>query len=387
MVRFSGMSTSSVVTFCKIAALILWRDDRAPITLGAMRDDALSTALEAALLRQLLATWRTLNDSYFKGRLQAPTLALADGAHKLGQWLAAERRIELSRAFVVDGAWGAVVEVLKHEMAHQFVSEALGDPDPTPHGPAFRAVCERHGIDAAAAGLPDAAPTPEADRILSRVAKLLALAESPNVHEAELAMAEAQRLMLRHNVDATARAAYSFRHLGAPSGRVGEHERILANILNDHFFVECIWVPVWRAREGKRGSVLEVCGTTVNLTIAEHTHAFLLHTAERLWAQYKRDHAVGNRDRRTYLAGVMTGFREKLDAQRKRHQREGLVWVGDADLTKYWRRRHPYVRFTRHVGAAQNEAHAHGRAAGRNIVLQRAMHERVSRGRLLPSRH
>jgi hypothetical protein len=279
-----------------------------------------------------------------------------------------------------------VVEVLKHEMAHQFVTEALGDPDPTPHGTAFRAVCERHGIDASAAGVPDAAPSAEADRVLARVAKLLALAESPNVHEAELAMAEAQRLMLRHNVDVTARSAYSFRHLGVPTGRVREAERILANLLNDHFFVECIWVPVWRAREGKRGSVLEICGTTLNLTIAEHTHAFLLHTADRLWEQYQRELGAGNRDRRAYQAGVMTGFREKLDAQRKRHARAGLVWVGDADLAKYWRRRHPYVRFTRHPGAAQNEAHAHGRAAGRNIVLQRAVHERVSRGRLLTGR-
>jgi hypothetical protein len=105
-----------------------------------------------------------------------------------------------------------------------------------------------------------------------------------------------------------------------------------------------------------------------------------------LWAQYKRDHSIGNRDRRTYQAGVMTGFREKLDVQRKRHVREGLVWVGDTDLTRYWRRRHPYVRSIRHYGAAPNEAHHHGRAAGRNIVLQRAVHERVSRGRLLPGR-
>src|SRR5262245_5089650 len=110
-----------------------------------MRDGALSTSLEAALLRQLLAAWRGLNDSYFKGRLRPPTLALADGMTRLGQWLARDRRIELSRAFVVDGAWGAVLEVLKHELAHQFVTEVLGDPDPTPHGPAFRAVCERHG--------------------------------------------------------------------------------------------------------------------------------------------------------------------------------------------------------------------------------------------------
>jgi hypothetical protein len=351
-----------------------------------MRDASLSAALEAALLRQLLASWRALNDTYFKGRLRAPTLALADSAEKLGQWLAHERRIELQRSFVVDGAWGAVLEVLKHEMAHQFVTEVLGDPDPTPHGAAFRAVCEKHGIDAAAAGVPQPSATPEAERILQRVAKLLALAESPNVNEAELAMAEAQRLMLKHNVDVTARSAYSFRHLGTPTGRVSEAERVLANILNDHFFVECIWVPVWRPREGKRGSVLEVCGTTLNLTIAEHTHAFLLHTADRLWEQYRQHKGVGNRDRRTYQAGVMTGFREKLDAQRKRHQREGLVWVGDADLTGYWRKRHPYVRFTRHYGNERNEAHDHGRAAGRGIVLQRAVHERVSRGRLLPGR-
>jgi hypothetical protein len=82
----------------------------------------------------------------------------------------------------------------------------------------------------------------------------------------------------------------------------------------------------------------------------------------------------------------MAGFREKLDAQRKRHEQQGLVWVGDGDLTKYWRRRHPYIRFSRHSGAERTEAHDHGRAAGRTIVLQRAVHERVERGRLLPGR-
>ena len=30
-----------------------------------MRDDALTAALEAALLRQLFATWRSINDGYF----------------------------------------------------------------------------------------------------------------------------------------------------------------------------------------------------------------------------------------------------------------------------------------------------------------------------------
>jgi hypothetical protein len=357
------------------------------------RDGPLSAELEAALLRQLALAWRGLNDGYFKSRLRMPTLALSEGATRLGQWLADERRIELARPFVLAHSWGAVIEVLKHEMAHQFVHEVLGDPDGTPHGPAFRAVCEQHGIDAAATGVPQASGVPEpdqreAERVLARVAKLLALAESPNQHEAELAMAEAQRLMLKHNVEHIARSSYSFRHLGTPTGRVSEAERILANILNDHFFVETIWVPVWRARAGKRGSVLEACGALVNLEIAEHTYAFLMHTAERLWQRYKDAHRVsGNRDRRAYHAGVMAGFAEKLAAQRRQHQAEGLVWVGDGDLSRYYRRRHPHIRWTRHAGVERNEAHAHGRAAGRNIVLHRAMHARGDgSGRLLPAR-
>jgi hypothetical protein len=344
--------------------------------------DIVSAELEAALLRELRGAYTAFNDSYFKGRLRAPSLALSPGAQKLGQWIAAERRIELSRSFALDGAWLAVMEVLKHEMAHQFVSEVLGDPDATPHGAAFRQVCERHGIDASAAGVPSVT-SPETDRVLGRIRKLLALAESPNVHEAELAMAEAQRLMLRYNIERTAKEPYSFRHVGTPSGRICEAERILANILLEHFFVECIWVPVWRARAGKRGSVLEISGTEVNLAIAEHAHAFLLHTADRLWTSYKRERDVGNRDRRSYQAGVMTGFREKLDGQRRQSAKAGLVWTGDGALGQYLRRRHPHIRSIHRNGHERTSAHAHGRAAGRNIVLSRAVHERVSRGKLL----
>lgn len=347
----------------------------------------LSAELETALLRALREAWRDLNQAYFKGRLHPPAIALSDAATRLGQWRRETRTIELQRGLVAELPWGQVIEVLKHELAHQYVSEVLGDPDPSPHGPAFRAVCERHGIDGGAAGLPESvAPDGGETRILQRVAKLLALAESPNAHEAELAMAEAQRLLLKHNLEATARSPYTFRHLGAPAGRVSEHERILAGILSEHFFVETIWVPVWRAREGRRGSVLEACGTPVNLEIAVYTYDFLLGTAERLWARYRAERRIrSNRDRRTYLAGVLLGFREKLEAQRKQSRAEGLVWVGDGDLERYWRRRHPHVRWTRHAGPARSHAHEDGRAAGRQIVLHKGVQSSTARGRLLPA--
>jgi len=151
---------------------------------------------------------------------------------------------------VVEAGWGEVIEVLKHEMAHQYVSEILGDPDGVAHGKAFRELCERLAIDARAAGRPQDSDGGEAaPRVLSRIAKLLALAGSANQNEAELAMAEAQRLMLAHNLEMAAGHSYRFVHLGRPTGRVTEAERTLANLLAEHFFVEVIWVPVWRPLE------------------------------------------------------------------------------------------------------------------------------------------
>lgn len=364
---------------CQIPVLL---ETMPSLPLGA----PLGADLEAALVRELQRTWHELNDTHFKGALRSPVLILSDAASRLGQYWPATRTIELSRRCVLEQGWGAVVEVLKHEIAHQYVHEVLRIGDEPAHGPAFREVCARRGIDATAAGSPpasdSAAPRPH---LLGKVAKLLALAESPNEHEAQAAMAQAQRLMLKYNLEAPPPGAYAFRHLGTPTGRVSEAERILSCLLRDHFFVEVIWVAVWRPLEGRHGRVLEVCGTPANLDLAEYVHAFLTGTAEALWREYRRAHGIrSNRDRRTYIAGVMAGFRDRLETERSQLRSEGLIWVGDRDLGRYYRLRHPYVRSMHRAGGPRNAARAHGQEAGRHIVLRRAVGGAPSaRGRLL----
>ncbi|MGH7435094.1 MAG: SprT-like domain-containing protein [Polyangiaceae bacterium] len=352
----------------------------------------LTAALEAALVRELRAAWRHLNETHFRSAMRPPTLELSPHRTMLGRWIVSTRTLEISLPMVVEQPWASVIEVLKHEMAHQYVHEVLGEDDQSPHGPAFRDACARLGVDPRASGLPHAPATTvrdEAeDRVVARITRLLALAESPNRHEAEAAMAAAQRLMLKHNLDvAGSREArdYLFSHLGRPSGRIGEHERLVAMILGEHFFVEAIWIPVYRPLAGKRGSVLEICGTRNNLAIAEYVHAFLHETGERLWRDHKRSAGIASdRDRRAYLAGVMVGFTDQLARQKARNRSEGLVWVKDGDLTSYFRRRHPLVRHVRHAGNRRTEAWAHGREAGRKIVLHRPVGAApVSRGRLL----
>lgn len=353
----------------------------------------LSAQLEAALLHQLREQYKLLALSYFKGALAIPQFELVPTENRLGRWVPGTRTIELSRPLVLREAWGVVIEVLKHEMAHQYVSEILGEREETAHGPRFRAVCERLGIDHTATGLPAVTDEAKAEhaKVADRIARLLALAESPNVHEAEAAMAAAQKLLLKHNLelrDMRAQQGYVWKHLGLPTGRTTEAERVLSLLLGKHFFVEAIWVPVYRAAEGKRGSILEICGSPDNVEIAEYVHGYLVQTAERLWREHKSAKGIrGDRDRRTFLAGVMSGMSDKLAREQKRNAQAGLVWIADGDLQRYFRKRHPYVRHIRYAGQRRSEAYAEGKEAGKQIVIHRGMRERpAERGLLLGPR-
>ncbi len=341
-------------------------------------NEELGAKLEAALLREIAEQYRLLAVNYFRGAIRLPQFELSDSATRLGRWVDATRTIELSRKLVSSQPWGVVVEVLKHEMAHQYVSEVLGERSETAHGPRFQAVCKKLGIDGAATGLPKA-PDVDAEhrKIAERIARLLALAESPNANEAEAAMAAAQRLLLKHNLElrqTRAHLGYAWRHLGKPTGRTTEAERLLSLIVGKHFFVDAIWVPVYRPLEGKRGSVLEICGTPENLEIAEYVHGYLVQTAERLWREHKIEHHIrGDRERRTFLAGVMQGMSDKLNREAKKSAESGLVWIADADLDDYFRRRHPYVRHIRYAGQRRTDTYDHGREKGRQIVIHRGI--------------
>jgi uncharacterized protein DUF2786/SprT-like family protein len=350
----------------------------------------LTAELEAAVVRALQRDWEAINYSHFRHVLKPPIFLLGDAASRLGRWSPADRTLEISRQLVLEQPWGVVLEVLKHEMAHQFAHEAMRAQEETAHGEAFRRACAVLGIDPAASGLPSgsgALPDEEA-RVLRRIAKLLALGGSDNQHEAEVAMREAHRLMLKHNLSGAGesrRRGYGFRHLGEPTGRLQAHQRVLGAILGSHFFVEPIWVSVHRAMAGSAGTVLEVCGTEANLEMASYVHDFLLRTAEHLWIEHRRSTGLrGDAQRRSFLVGVMRGFSEKLDAQRQENRREGLVLKRDTGLGDFLRTRYPRQRSMRSTARADPAAFREGQKAGRTIVIQKPIATTAKRGHALP---
>lgn len=347
---------------------------------------SLSAHLEAELIRRLarLHTWS--NQLYFGSALSAPVIALSEAENRLGVWKRRERRIEISRTLVVKRPWPEVTEVLLHEMAHQFVDECLKVHDETAHGVAFQSVCKARGIDGRAAGLVENKGREDgASRLIDRIQKLLALAGSSERHEAEAAMRKAHELMLKHNLESLHTSEYVVCHLGDATRRRTSMERAVVGLLTEFFFVRAIEIPVYLPLTGGTGHVFELCGAAANVAMAEHVFSFLLGASMRLWREAQRASRLPASERVPFQSGVIRGFGEKLRSERETLRGSGLVWVGDAELDRFYHARHPRIRMTQRT-TRLSEGHAMGRAAGREVVLHKPVESGSSeRARLLGS--
>ena len=365
---------------------------------------AFGAELRERCLRRLADAWRDINWRHLGETLRPPSIQLHRDERRWGAWHPDRRLITISERQVLCYTWESVTETLKHEMAHQWVSEAASRPDEVPHGPTFRAACRLLGCDPAASGdggVPlfrpgGLGPREDAsDARLRRIQKLLALADrNPDEHEARAAFARARELMLRMNLEAPpGPRGYVYRHLGRSTGRVQHHRYVIAGILQDWYFVHCIWVDSYDPLTGVRGHVLEVMGTRENVEMAEYVHDCLLRQCEALWRAFKRERAISDRRaKRQYLDGLLAGFRAQLRRTSQASEAHGLVWVGDPGLESWVRERYPRTRTARMDGVAGSDVRREGMAAGERLRLHRpvsasgagATGRITERGRLLP---
>ena len=329
-------------------------------------------------------------------KMRRPLFGLREMAQRLGVWDSAKREIALSREFVLTHPWKAVREVLHHETAHQVAFEVLGGSMEVSHGPSFQEACRFLRIDGKAAArycdLEGAAVREEADGVLLKIKKLLALAESPNVHEAEAAMHKAHALIRKHNVDLirlNQDRAFVSTLVGAPSLRQPRDQYMLANLLQEFYFVSGVWVPVYVVEKGKMGRMLELSGTSGNVETAAYVHDYIRHFIEGQWRLFSRGKGYGLRQKVDYASGILEGFRRKLaspgaEAPDGKMSRD-LISLKDPLLTEYMAGKYPHLRsFRRGGGKVDAGVLDAGRAAGAALVIARGVTASGESGKLIP---
>jgi len=365
-----------------------------------MKSTHSQAALEHRILQGLSLEWETalwVLDEENRQRMRPPLFRLRDYKRTWGTWSGERREISLSRDLVLHHSWDAVLEVLLHEMAHQFAEEALGAQQEPSHGPAFRRACHLLRANPKASGkympLDDRMacdpPGPE-DKTVRRVRKLMALAESPNRHEAEVSMAKAHELIAKHNLhllERDERRDFTSVFVGTPALRHPREEYALANLLQEFYFVQGIWVPAYVLEKGKMGRVLEISGADQNVKLASYVYDFVRRFIDRQWKEYNTHKGLNRRRKTDYAVGIIEGFRSKLalqDSKKKRGGKRALIKLGDPLLEKYVAYRYPRTVSEKRVVSGKDEKVASdGREAGKKLVIHKGITEKERNRRRL----
>lgn len=343
--------------------------------------------------------------------LPTPIIEISRATTVWGAWDPDARTVRLSASLILEHSWDATLNVLKHEMAHQIVTDIFGAVEG--HGPLFAQACDMIGVPEAFRRATGDAPRRLTDlrdeepidsnnvRMLEKVRKLLSLARSANENEAFLAMQKANELIEKHNIERieqqrSARFTYAIIH--HKKKRVEMHQRRICLILQDHFFVDVVYAQLFDPIACETYKTIELLGTVENVRIAEYVYHFLMNQTEVLWKAYERTRkgrTVGNK--RSYRLGVLKGFHDTLNRQaRERTLDRGfgphgptvagaLICAEDKGLTTFLKARFPRLRAFRRRGATlDGGSFQAGRKDGERLTLHKGVGQCDGyRGRLL----
>ena len=224
-----------------------------------------------------------------------------------------------------------LANIIRHELAHMYTTILYKKENPqqyaqmTPHGKEFHHVCESFNwgpeVYKAYSNLEWENQLYQEDtsfeKIKSKIEKLLALADSDNPHEAEMATLKANQLLLKYNlqnleyndeVETCVKLVYRTKKLNSTMNA-------LYDILQ-YFYVQ----PVFN--RSAAGVGLDVVGTRLNVEMADYITKYLAHEFEILWKKAKKDDPSlsGLKMKNNYILGVAHGFTSKLKKERSQYR-------------------------------------------------------------------
>jgi predicted SprT family Zn-dependent metalloprotease len=383
----------------------------------------------------------TLNSSYYKIRnriynktgktLTIPKFEInADINSKWGSWNPNTRVMTFSASLLRNFEWAAVEHVMKHEIAHQIVSEIFDmDSYGVAHGEAWKRSCVIVDIE------PKRCDSHEflssfkgtgSSPMVSKVRKIIIHANNKACtdEEAELFMRKAKELMLRHDIEMKdvmgKDRVWVRRPFGLNYTRWPAYMWRLGNLLKEHYDVESIRThgPLIGNRHTSR---LELFGEPDKLDIAEYVGHALLNQAEALYILHRDKRAEKRKkekeagqyqawtqrklSKRAFIEGVILGYSQKLkedtekarqrvgeEVAKERAEKKGSKYIaGDCAmiptynkqlLNEMYNQSYPNM-INSHYAGSRGDGRGAGLEAGNKLTLSQGIKSGGNQGRLL----
>jgi hypothetical protein len=168
----------------------------------------------------------------------------------------------------------------------------------------------------------------------------------------------------------------------------------------DYFYVDVVYSELFDTEKAEFYKTIELLGTRANVSFAGHVYDFLAQRVEFLWQNYKKNSKAQGKLRKTYILGLLQGFREKLEKEEKRqalsvkipaengHKEtiSSLIVGKDPGLSRFIAKRFPKLRKVRYgaPGIYCSNTYSAGKTEGKKITVHKVVNlEDGNLGRLL----
>ena len=330
-------------------------------------------------------------------KLKKPLLVIEETKNSWGYWDQNRRTILISEKLILNYSWEVVLSVLKHEMAHQIVSDIYGREEG--HGPYFKKACSLIGLDTEYSSATLSMEEPfvhwkhkkvpqEEEALMIKIQKLLNLAGSTHENEAAVAMERVQELYEKYNIQKIKQGeSQNFFSLiiNFKKKRIPITHCLACFILQQHFFVNTLLSFMYDPMEDTTHKTIEVMGTKQNVLMAEYVFHFLIERIEILWNKYSKENKLNAKFKLSFQRGILDGFLKKLDSSKKiRHKDTNplqsndtdLIIMSQAKLNEYVQFKHPKVlKNNRSSGGVYSEHFQHGVKEGEKINLNQPLNK------------
>lgn len=361
--------------------------------------------LQAIWTMKLYDEYKEINEEH-KLYLIPATIEILPLPNNWGDYNPLKNLIRLNYNLFRDYSWDTILEILKHEMAHQYIMQKGLDPS-KPHGKTFDQVAKKLGLSSWARQASIDIPrdphklsqekgTDEQDRLLKKAAKLLALAESASEHEAALAMERVRDLYTKYNLTKIYLKSdedYYSCVITRKKQKIEAVESLIFSVLIEFFFVKVVSRHIYDHMTDKYYKGADILGKLENVKLAEYVYHFLWNQASTRSKQLSHP-LMTAMIRRDFRYGLIKGFAEKLREQKKSTapsthgeitlsdiEAKQLMIQEDHSLIKFQNLRYPRL-ISRSFGPGRpmdRDAYSAGFSAGKQLNLHKGLHQNNSK--------
>lgn len=342
-------------------------------------------------VKQLYSEFETICYTY-NLKLQKSLIEISQSESILGCYSSSPSKISLSESLILNHPWEIVLEIFKHEIAHQIVQEIFQQYDQ--HGIWFQKACDLIGLEhwARHASIDIAGHLfhwksqnleQQQSDLLRKVERLLALVESNNEFESAAAMQKVHELYAKYNLEIfehKKKSEYVSLFITHKKKKIETYQSHIFSILAEHFSVKPIFCNLYDPKTQSNYKAVEILGTKENILMGEYVYWFLYNNLHSLWNEYKFN--IKNKTvtiRNSYFLGVIAGLNKNLNKKTEvKSENEikltSLMIIEQKRLADFVKWKHPKLVSTKISGRKlESESYNSGKQQGLNLQIHKGM--------------